>query len=371
MKIAVNTRFLLPGTHLEGVGRYTYEILSRLCAQHPEHTFYFFFDRDYDKKYLFAPNVKPMVISPQARHPLLFVLWFEWSLRRALQKIQPDVFLSFDAMLSLTAKTKSVLVVHDLAYLHFPGYLPKAALWFYQFFMPRYIKKADWIVSVSSFTAHDIVSAFGISKDKISIAYNAMPSNFKKPINENNRPIQRPYFIVPGAISARKNTLNVLLAFEKFLSLHPESNIQLVFAGGFMFPPKGKVSQKWNELIKSGAIVHVDKPNDATMAQWMQHAEALFYVSLFEGFGIPILEGMGIGVPVVTSNSSSMPEVAGDAALCVDPHQPDQIVLAMEAMLDAETQNKYIQLGKERLQKFDWSQSAEVIMQALLRVAAK
>lgn len=371
MKIAVNTRFLLPGTHLEGVGRYTFEILSRICANHPEHTFYFLFDRKYDDKYLFAPNVVPVVIYPQARHPFLFVIWFEWSVRRALNKIRPDVFLSFDAMLSLSAGVKSVLVVHDLAYLHYPHYLPAPALWFYRFFMPRYLHKADQIVAVSSFTAKDIQTAFGINKDKISIAYNALPATFNQDLPKRPRPIQSAYFIVPGAISERKNTRNILIAFEKLLSSRKDLPIQLVFAGGFMFPLRGEMASQWETLKKNNKIIHINKPDDDTMRQWICHAEALVYVSLFEGFGIPLLEGMAMGVPVITSNTSSMPEVAGNAAICVDPHQPDEIAAAMQAILDPQTRNVFVERGKEQLKKFDWNTSADVIYDCLLKVGLK
>ncbi|HMS98527.1 MAG TPA: glycosyltransferase family 1 protein [Saprospiraceae bacterium] len=369
MKIAVNTRFMLPGTHLEGVGRYTFEILNRLCVNHPEHTFYFFFDRKYDKKYIFAPNVVPIILSPPARHPFIFIFWFEWSVRRALKKLKPDVFLSFDAMLSLLSDFRSVLVVHDLAYLHYPGYLPVSALWFYKYFMPRYIQKAEKIVAVSTFTANDVKSAFGVLDEKISVAWNALPATFDQNMADTARPLDVPYFIVPGAISERKNTLNILLAFEKFLRIHPTDEIRLVFAGGFMFPLQGEVKKRWTVLQKAGYLVHIDKPDDGRMRQWISHARALIYVSLFEGFGIPILEGLAMEVPVITSNVSSMPEVAGEAALCVDPLQLDAICLAMEAMSNDETRKSLIKLGKEQLKKFDWNRSAEHIYQCLVSVA--
>ncbi|MBK7222826.1 MAG: glycosyltransferase family 4 protein [Saprospiraceae bacterium] len=359
---------MLPGTHLEGVGRYTFEILHRLCASHPEHTFYFFFDRKYDEKYVFAPNVVPVILFPPARHPFIFVFWFEWSVRRALKKIKADVFLSFDAMLSLLSDVKSVLVVHDLAYLHYPGYLPGSALWFYRYFMPRYIQKAEKIVAVSSFTAMDVKSAFGVSDEKISVAWNALPASYEEKTVQTDRKLENPYFIVPGAISERKNTLNILLAFEKLLHTHPSDDIRLVFAGGFMFPLKGEVKKRWTSLQKAGYLVHIDKPDDDRMRQWISHARALIYVSLFEGFGIPILEGMAMEVPVITSNVSSMPEVAGPAALCVNPLQPDAICSAMEAMRNDETRKSLIKLGKEQLKNFDWNRSAEHIYQCLVSV---
>src|SRR5687767_2572664 len=97
MKIAVNTRFLLAGK-LEGIGMMTQEWLQRLTRRHPEHEFYFLFDRPYDPQFIYGPNVHPLVLSPPARHPLLFYFWFQHRVAAALKKIQADVFLSFDGM---------------------------------------------------------------------------------------------------------------------------------------------------------------------------------------------------------------------------------------------------------------------------------
>ena len=99
MRIAINTRFLLP-TKMEGFGWYAYEVVSRIVKNHPEHEFIFFFDRKFDEKFVFADNVTPVVIHPQARHPFLFYIWFEFSIKRALKKYKADIFLSPDGYLS-------------------------------------------------------------------------------------------------------------------------------------------------------------------------------------------------------------------------------------------------------------------------------
>ena len=110
--------------------------------------------------------------------------------------------------------------------------------------MPLGLWAADKIVAVSGFTANDVQSAFGVSDEKISVAWNALPATYDQNLVITNRPLKAPYFIVPGAISERKNTINILLAFEKFLRIHPTDEIRLVFAGGFMFPLKGEVKKK-------------------------------------------------------------------------------------------------------------------------------
>ncbi len=119
MKIAVNTRILL-ADKLEGVGRYTHEILKHLVTQHPEHEFYFLFDRPYHQQFVYAANVKPLVVYPPARHPVLYYLWLEVMVPRVLRQLQPDVFLSLDNLTTLRTHVPRVTVLHDLAYLHFP-----------------------------------------------------------------------------------------------------------------------------------------------------------------------------------------------------------------------------------------------------------
>ena len=120
MKIAVNARFLL-ANKLEGIGRFTYEIVSRMVLQHPEDEFIFFFDRPFDASYVFAKNVTPVVLFPPTRHPVLIVFWFEWAVRRALRRYRADIFFSPDGFMSLSSNCKTVIVTHDLAYLQKNG----------------------------------------------------------------------------------------------------------------------------------------------------------------------------------------------------------------------------------------------------------
>ena len=119
MKIAVNTRFLIHDK-LEGVGRYSFEVLRRLVAERPQDQFFFFFDRPFNDSFIFVPNVKGFVINPPARHPFLFFLWFEFGVATKLKELRADLFISPDGFLSLRSDVRTILVVHDIAHLHFP-----------------------------------------------------------------------------------------------------------------------------------------------------------------------------------------------------------------------------------------------------------
>ena len=140
MKIAINTRFLLP-TKLEGFGWFTHEVTKRIAEQHPEHEFFFFFDRKYEDKFVYAKNVTPVVINPPARHPFLYYLWFEFGVKRALKKYNIDVFFSPDGYLSLKTEVKQIPVIHDLSFLHYPKDIPFFNRKYVKYFFPKFAKK--------------------------------------------------------------------------------------------------------------------------------------------------------------------------------------------------------------------------------------
>jgi len=161
MNIAVNTRFLIKDK-LEGIGLFTYETLMRITRNHPEHNFFFLFDRKFDPSFVFSDNVTPIVMWPQARHPVLWYYWFEVAIPKMLNKINADVFLSTDGFLSLKTDKKQVLVIHDLAFEHFPQHMPNLQRKYCTHFTPKFAHKADKISTVSEFSKRDILSSYNI-----------------------------------------------------------------------------------------------------------------------------------------------------------------------------------------------------------------
>ena len=157
MRIAINTRFLI-SSKMEGFGWYTLEIVKRIVENNPEHEFLLFFDRKYDKKFIFAENVKPIILSPQARHPFLFYIWFEFSIRNALKKYNADIFLSPDGYLSLGSTVKQISVIHDINFEHNPKDLPWLMQKYLRFFFPKFARKAEHILTVSEYSKKDICS---------------------------------------------------------------------------------------------------------------------------------------------------------------------------------------------------------------------
>lgn len=222
MDIAVNVRFLLPGNQLEGIGRFTYETLKRLVRAQPQHTFHLLFDRAYDERYVLGPNVVPHVLFPPARHPFLWVAWFEGAVALWLRRHRPAVFFSPDGYTTLATRVPRVTVLHDLAFEHYPEHMSVLEHKYYQFFAPRFARASEQLVAVSEATQQDIVQTYGVAASRIRIAYNAADAHFRpQPVEVQQATRERfaagkPYFLFVGALHPRKNLVNLLKAFDAF-----------------------------------------------------------------------------------------------------------------------------------------------------------
>lgn len=370
MRIAVNTRLLLKNK-LEGLGLFAHEVLRRLVMQHPEHEFFFFFDRPHDASFVYNENVIPFELFPPSRHPFLFVWWFEGSVAKALKKIQPDVFLSPDNFLTLRTATKTVLVTHDLAYAHFPEQLPFFQKKYYQYFTPKFNRKADRIVAVSDFTKQDIVSRYQIPPEKIAVACNGCRDIFQ-PLGEQEKQAVRdkyaggqPYFFYVGAMHPRKNVHRLIAAFDRFKST-TRVKVKLLLAGRFAWKA-GAVKDALETAKHREDIRILGFVEDGELAKLMAAAYACTYVSLFEGFGVPLLEAMHCDVPVITSNVSSMPEVAGEAALLVNPASEQEIAKAMQQIWEnGHLRSELIAKGRQQRQRFSWQKATDVVYENLM-----
>lgn len=367
MNVGVNTRLLLSDRPLEGIGRYTFEVMSRLVTNYPEHTFYFFFDRPYDEKYIFAKNVIPLVVGPPTRHPLLLYVWLEWLIPKYIRKHKIECFLSFDNFLSLKTRVPSYLICHDIAFAHFPQHFSFFQRKFYSKMMPKFLRHAKHIFAVSEYTKNDICLQFNIDAEKIDVANNALPGIFQGGIEINKNP-ERPYVIIPGSIHPRKNVYNILKAISIYNNQNKYNKIDILLAGRFMGKQEKELVLLIEDMKRQRILSHVQKLSESEMVMAIKGASALLYLSRFEGFGIPILEGFACGVPVITSNVTSMPEVAGDAACLADPENPESIVKALERIMkNSSYAESLILKGRERIKKFSWDQTAKIIGERIFK----
>ncbi len=371
MRIAVNMRFVIPGK-LEGIGWYSFEVATRMARMHPEHQFIFLFDRTVDAGAFRAPNIEVYSIAPPARHPLLWYFWFEMALPAALKRYKADLFFSPDGFCSLRSNIPTLMVVHDLAFEHYPDFVPALVSRYYRHFSPRYAKRAERIVAVSQASSADLQFSYHIPAEKISVVYNGANERYS-PLSpdEKVRARQRfgeghDYFIYVGSVHPRKNLVRLLQAFDQFA--HSVADQRLLIAGRMAWQ-SGPVQQLLKGLVHRPRIQFAGHLEPEELQLALGGATALLYPSLFEGFGIPILEAFRAAVPVMTSNRSSMPEVAGNAALLVNPEDIEEMAGAMLRLSREENlRQKLIADGLEQALRFSWDQCASQTWQALEKV---
>ena len=363
MVIAVNTRLLQKGK-LEGIGWFTRETLSRITRNHPEHQFIFIFDRPYDDDFIFSDNVKPLVISPPTRHPFLWFLWFEIRIPWILHKYKADLFLSPDGYLSLNTKVRQLAVIHDINFAHRPKDLPWLTAKYYNYFFPRFAKRAKRIATVSYYSKEDITRTYGVNPENIDVVYNGV-NKLYTPTSEEEKASTRlrysggkEYFLYIGSLHPRKNICGLLRAYDAFRT-SVDSEIKLIITGGEMFKT-GDINKTYEGMRFKEDVIFTGRLVIEELHQVLGAALALTFVPYFEGFGIPVIEGMSAGIPVICSNTTSLPEVGGNAVLYADPFAISQIKDAMILLAgDEELRQELIEKGQKQQKKFSWDKTAD------------
>ncbi len=365
MVIAVNTRLLLKGK-LEGIGWFTYETLKRMTLNHPEHEFIFIFDRPYNKDYIFADNVIPVVIGPPTRHPVLWYLWFEFQIPRILKRYKADVFLSPDGYLSQRTDVPQLGVIHDINFVHRPDDLPWLKAKYYNHFFPKFARIAKRLATVSFYSKEDITRSFKVDYDKIDVVYDGINQIFEPISQEEIKEVRKkytngsPYFLFVGALHPRKNVSGLLKAFDAFKSVDGDDT-KLVIVGGEMHKT-GDIFETYENMRFKNDVVFTGRVLTRDLHDIFGAALALTFVPFFEGFGIPIVEAMSAGVPVICSNTTSIPEVGGNAAMYADPLKIEQITDAMiKIQRDIDLRKSLVEKGFIQKEKFSWDETARLL----------
>lgn len=363
MVIAVNTRLLQKGK-LEGIGWFSYETLKRITKQHPEHQFIFIFDRPYNDDYIFSDNVTAVVIGPPTRHPFLWYLWFQFRIPHILRKYKANLFLSPDGYLSLRTKIPQLAVMHDINFVHRPEDLPWLTAKYYNHFFPKFAKIATRIATVSMYSKEDITRLFKVDYDKIDVVFDGINQSFSPTTPEEQEATRKkhtggaPYFLFVGALHPRKNIGGLLLAFDAFKTIE-DSNVKLVIVGGEMFKT-GNIYETYENTRFKDDIIFTGRIPTEELHQVLGAALALTFVPFFEGFGIPVVEAMSAGIPVLCSNTTSIPEVGGDAVLYTDPCKTEEITEAMYKIAnDEDLRKELVRKGARQKEKFSWEKTAE------------
>ena len=372
MIIAVNTQSLLKNK-LEGLGSFTDEVLSRMVRNHPEHQFIFIFDRDWDQSFIYADNVLPVKTMLPSRHPLLWYARFEYSIPAIIRRHKADLFLSTDGYMPLHPDVKTYNIIHDIGFVHQPKNQPFLTSKYYNKYFPRFARNADRIGTVSEYSKADIVKTWGINPDKIDVIYNGVKTVFG-PLGADEQQAVRdrvsggcPYFVFVGSLNPRKNVEGMLRAFDLFKEKTGSAQ-KMVVVGECMWS-MSTIDHELEHMRHADDVIFLGRLQPAELHEVTASAQALVLVSFLEGFGVPIVEAMNCDVPVITSDCTSMPEVAGNAGLLVNPNSDEAIADAMARMAaDADLRAQLIANAKTQREKFSWDKSAVDLWNAITKM---
>ena len=369
MKIAVNC-WILRNKKIDGIGNFTIETLRLLIIAHPSIEFQILCDKNFTEDYFDFPNAKKYHIFPPYRHPLLYLFFMEIVVGFFLKKHKPDLFLSMEGFLCLSTKCKQLPIIYDLNFEHQPKDLPFRNRIYFRTFYPKFARKATRVVTISEYSKNDIADTYKIPLNKIDNVSCGVKENFY-PLIDNSKQITRDrytkgaeYFFFIGSMHPRKNIVRLLQAFELFKK-KSNAPIKLVLAGNIFWGDES-VQAIISIMNAKDDIVFTGRISDGELVNLLGSAFALTFVPTFEGFGLPIVEAFQSDVPVICSSTTSMPEVAGNAALMVDPFSVEDIAEKMTQLWNNQFLRKEL-IEKGRLQKnlFTWKRTSELLFESI------
>lgn len=269
---------------------------------------------------------------------------------------------------------KTVMTVHDLTFIKHPQYHPEVVINLVKVF-PKLAQKVDFIIADSQATKNDLVAHTGVSEKKVTVVYLAADEKFR-PLGKNKvleviekYKLSNPYIMFVGSFEPRKNIVGLIQAFSLVKQKIKTLDLVLVGRKGWLFEP---ILKEIKNSPCQDSIRWLDKVGDGDLPALLNGTAVFAYPSFYEGFGLPILEAMSCGVPVVCSNSSSMPEVGGDAAYYVNPDSIEDIAKGILTVInDSKLQRQMIQRGLTRAKNFSWEKTAKETLDVYREVVKK
>ncbi len=354
-----------------GVESYTVRVLEQLLLSDQNFVYKLFYNRFSKKEFNYFHFINAEFLQTRIPNRLLnlSIKFFNYPKIEKLIGEHQTLFMPNWNTLSVTPETKVVLTVHDLSPLLMPEFYSwKDRVWHWVINLNKLVKRANKIIAVSEFTKVSLIEKLKIPASKITVAQLGVDhENFRPNLSvdklrdvRNTYSLPGDYILFVGTVEPRKNLSRVIEAFEQV-----NEPVSLVIAG--------KLGWKYAAILKQieqspkrrfikllGYVPETDKPYIIKLAR------AFVWPSLYEGFGLPILEAMAVGTPVITSNVSSLPEVAGDSAILVNPFNVGDIAIGIQTLLtDDSVREHYIKAGLERSKKFTWENCAEEVRQVL------
>ncbi|MFH0979497.1 MAG: glycosyltransferase family 1 protein [Candidatus Roizmanbacteria bacterium] len=283
------------------------------------------------------------------------------------QKKEIDVFFSPAHYLPRFCPVPSVVTIHDLSYLYYPEDFLKKDLYQLKNWTRYSVNKAVKIITVSKTTKKDVIKNYGVNEDKVSVIYNG----YEKKSQKYNSKVKskKPFILFVGTIQPRKNLEVLIDAFNKFAKTNKDYKLVVVGKKGWLYED---IFQKVKEMKLGKKAIFTDHVSDKELVWFYKNAFCLVLPSLYEGFGLPVLEAMSFDCPTIVSYSSSLPEIGGDASLYFDPKNSLELVEQLKAIKDNnQLRNELIEKGKKRIKEFSWEKCGEQTLEILKQAAKK
>lgn len=370
MLIALNLLYLIPGV-VGGTETYARSLITALARQDSENEYAVFLSKEAaDLDITPAPNFRRVVCPVMAMQRAARYSWEQAVLPLQLLRENPALVHSLGYVSPLAARGPQVVTVHDVNYLGHKGRRTAVGRRAFRFFVERTVKRADKVITVSEFSRGEIVRHMHVPKEKVTVIHSAgrevsdSRANGDAP-SEILRSIRRPYIMAFSSLSAHKNINRLISAFASISSSVPHS---LVLVGHL--PEKSAVRA---EIASTGdeRIQFTGYLPDADVETLMESASLFAFPSMYEGFGLPILDAQNAGVPVACSSAGALPEVAGKGAVMFDPESLDDMAQALKrCLLDMDLRLTLVAEGYENARQFSWDRTARETLDVYAAVAS-
>jgi glycosyltransferase involved in cell wall biosynthesis len=355
MLIALNLLYLIPGV-VGGTETYATSLIHALAKEDDENEYVVFVNKGAaDLDVTPGPNFQRVVCPFIALRRIVRYGWEQGIFPFQLRNRRPDLVHSLGYVSPLAGPGPQVVTVPDLNYIRHQGRHTAAGRRVLRFFVEQTVKRADHVITISEFSRDEIVKNLDVAEDKVTVTHLAgrESSNGAPAAHEDPPSIAAPYIMAFSSLSAHKNLPRLVAAFQKIVDVVPHS---LVLVGHMPEHPefRAELEGAIGDRIRFTGYL----PDDQVMAL-MQNASLFAFPSLYEGFGLPILDAQHAGVPVTCSAVAALPEVAGDGAFLFDPMSVDAVADALKVcLLDLDLRESLIEKGFRNAAKFSWDKTA-------------
>ena len=350
--IYVNARFL--SQPITGVQRFAIEISLQLKKILKENVVFLAPKNVLNNEY--TKSLNPKIIGSHSGH-----LWEQIDLFLFMRKWN-STLVCLCGTAPVFIKNK-IVVLHDITFIRYPNTFTFSFRLLYKFLTPITLRTSRLICSVSNFSAQEIANYYHFPKEKIHIIYNAIGNLFKPSMERN--PIAEKYILAVSSVKENKNFVFILKTFEAISE--KIKDVKLYVVGDLNSKSFNSINLEW---IKDNPNIRIlGRVTDEELIRLYSNAILFLFPSLYEGFGIPVLEAQACGCPVIASNTSSLPEVLEKSAMLLNPNDIALWQAALVAMCQNEEKRKeMIRLGVENIQRFSWEKSAKVLAAAINQV---